>query len=90
MHSATLVTMAFDYYVAIRNPLRYATILSNTQIAKLGLVGLIRAVLFILPLLLSQRHSVPTALSHTRNASTWLWRRWCVGTSESPGYTAGC
>ncbi|CAM2096002.1 unnamed protein product [Caretta caretta] len=55
MHSATLVTMAFDYYVAIRNPLRYATIISNTQTAKLGLVGLIGAVLFILPLLLSQQ-----------------------------------
>ncbi|KAM7179558.1 olfactory receptor 52P1-like [Macrochelys suwanniensis] len=50
MQSAVLVTMAFDRYVAICNPLRYATILTNTQIAKLGLVGLIRAVIFILPL----------------------------------------
>ncbi|XP_039381690.1 putative olfactory receptor 52P1 [Mauremys reevesii] len=50
MHSAVLVTMAFDRYVAICDPLRYATILTNTRIAKLGLVGLIRAVLFILPL----------------------------------------
>ncbi|KAM7182028.1 olfactory receptor 52N4-like [Macrochelys suwanniensis] len=50
MHSAVLVTMAFDRYVAICNPLRYDTILTNTRIAKLGLVGLIRTVLFILPL----------------------------------------
>ncbi|XP_026517178.1 putative olfactory receptor 52P1 [Terrapene carolina triunguis] len=57
MHSAVLVTMAFDRYVAICNPLRYTTILTNTRIAKLGLVGLIRAVLFILPgsLLLSRQ-----------------------------------
>ncbi|XP_038228219.1 putative olfactory receptor 52P1 [Dermochelys coriacea] len=50
MHSAVLVTMAFDRYVAICNPLRYATILTNARIANLGLVGLIRAVLFILPM----------------------------------------
>ncbi|XP_034617047.1 putative olfactory receptor 52P1 [Trachemys scripta elegans] len=50
MHSAILVTMAFDRYVAICNPLSYATILTNARVAKLGLVGLIRAVLFILPM----------------------------------------
>ncbi|XP_024058257.2 putative olfactory receptor 52P1 [Terrapene carolina triunguis] len=50
MHSAVLMTMAFDRYVTICNPLRYDTILTNARIAKLGLVGLIRAFLFILPL----------------------------------------
>ncbi|KAM9171899.1 olfactory receptor 52P1-like [Pangshura tecta] len=50
MQSAVLVTMAFDRYVAICNPLKYATVLTNARIAKLGLLGLIRAVLFILPL----------------------------------------
>ncbi|XP_044858657.1 putative olfactory receptor 52P1 [Mauremys mutica] len=50
MQSAVLVTMAFDRYIAICNPLRYATILTNVRIAKLGLVGLTRAVFFILPM----------------------------------------
>ncbi|XP_067413553.1 olfactory receptor 52P1-like [Emydura macquarii macquarii] len=49
MHSAILVIMAFDRYVAICDPLRYATLLTNARIAKLGLVGLIRAVILVLP-----------------------------------------
>ncbi|XP_067394713.1 olfactory receptor 52P1-like [Emydura macquarii macquarii] len=49
MQTAILVIMAFDRYVAICHPLRYTTILTNARIAKLGLVGLIRAVLLILP-----------------------------------------
>ncbi|XP_024078792.1 olfactory receptor 52E2-like [Terrapene carolina triunguis] len=50
MKSAVLVTMAFDRYIARCNPLSYATILTNTRIAKPGLVGLIRAVPYALPM----------------------------------------
>ncbi|XP_038227957.1 putative olfactory receptor 52P1 [Dermochelys coriacea] len=64
MHSAVLVTMAFDRYFAVCNPLRYASVITNVRIAKLGLVGLIRAVLLILPmpLLLSR---LPFCANHT-------------------------
>ncbi|XP_067395208.1 olfactory receptor 52P1-like [Emydura macquarii macquarii] len=63
MRSAVLVTMAFDRYEAICNPLRYATILTNARIIKLGLVGLIQAVLFILPVPLLLRR-LPFCANH--------------------------
>uniref|UniRef100_A0A8C3S943 Olfactory receptor n=1 Tax=Chelydra serpentina TaxID=8475 RepID=A0A8C3S943_CHESE len=50
MESALLLAMAFDRYVAICNPLRYATILTNSVIAKIGLAALARAVLLMVPL----------------------------------------
>ncbi|XP_067395145.1 olfactory receptor 52N2-like [Emydura macquarii macquarii] len=62
-HSAVLVTMAFNRYVAICKPLRYATILTNTRIAKLGLVCLIGAVLCVLPMTLLLRR-LPFCTNH--------------------------
>ncbi|XP_039081311.1 olfactory receptor 51G2-like [Hyaena hyaena] len=49
MESGILLTMAFDRYVAISNPLRYTTILTDTTIAKIGVGLLLRAVGIIFP-----------------------------------------
>ncbi|EDM18120.1 olfactory receptor 124 (predicted) [Rattus norvegicus] len=49
MESAILVAMAFDRFVAICIPLRYASILTTPMVIKIGLVGLSRAILLIMP-----------------------------------------
>uniref|UniRef100_A0A8C8SBY4 Olfactory receptor n=1 Tax=Pelusios castaneus TaxID=367368 RepID=A0A8C8SBY4_9SAUR len=63
MESAVLVAMAFDRYVAICNPLRYVTILTNSMIAKIGLAAVTRAVLITVPVLFLLRR-LPFCQSH--------------------------
>ncbi|XP_039345885.1 olfactory receptor 52R1-like [Mauremys reevesii] len=49
MESGIFVAMAFDRYVAICDPLRHSTTLTNPLVAKIGLAVVLRGSMFILP-----------------------------------------
>ncbi|CAM4345749.1 unnamed protein product, partial [Lepidochelys kempii] len=50
IESSMLLLMAFDRFVAICNPLRYASVLNLPRIAKMGQLFVLRAVALIFPL----------------------------------------
>ncbi|XP_053877736.1 olfactory receptor 52E4-like [Malaclemys terrapin pileata] len=49
MESGILLAMAFDRYVAICNPLRHSTILTNSVVTKIGLAVVLRSGILTLP-----------------------------------------
>ncbi|XP_036602774.1 olfactory receptor 51A7-like [Trichosurus vulpecula] len=50
MESSVLLIMSFDHFLAIRNPLRYSSILTSARVTQLGLVLAIKSILLVLPL----------------------------------------
>ncbi|XP_044883930.1 olfactory receptor 51G2-like [Mauremys mutica] len=68
IESSVLLLMAFDRFIEICNPLRYASILTLPRIAKMGLVFVLRAVAvtFPLPFLLKRfQYCKSNVLSHS-------------------------
>ncbi|XP_038242699.1 olfactory receptor 51G2-like isoform X1 [Dermochelys coriacea] len=68
IESSILLLMAFDRFVAISNPLRYASVLTLPRIAKMGLLFVLRGFVltFPLPFLLKRfRYCQANILSHS-------------------------
>lgn len=64
VESGIFLAMAFDRYVAICDPLHHMTVLTNAVVGLLGLVALIRGIIYIGPLPLMIRLRLPLYKAH--------------------------
>ena len=82
VESSVLLAMSFDHFVAISNPLRYASILTNNVIIRIGLAIVARATvsLFPLPFLLKRLNFCPgkILLSHSFCFHADVMKRACA------------
>ena len=82
VESSVLLAMSFDRFVAISNPLRYASVLTNNVIIRIGLAIVARATvsLFPLPFLLKRLNFCPgkILLSHSFCFHADVMKRACA------------
>ncbi|KAH0500965.1 Olfactory receptor 51V1 [Microtus ochrogaster] len=68
MESSVLLAMSFDRYIAICNPLRYSSILTNAKIVKIGVAIICRCSMLIPPVIIRLKflnYCRPHLLSHS-------------------------
>ncbi|XP_007445254.1 olfactory receptor 51G2-like, partial [Python bivittatus] len=73
MDSGVLWAMALDRFIAIYNPLQYATILTNSRIARIGLGIAVRSAVLMTPLLFLLR-----SLPFCKSKSNLLAHPYCL------------
>ncbi|XP_072472799.1 olfactory receptor 51I2-like [Notamacropus eugenii] len=82
VESSVLLAMSFDRFVAISNPLRYASILTNSVIGRIGMAIVTRATvsLFPVPFLLKRLNFCPekVQLSHSFCFHADIMKRACA------------
>ncbi|XP_053875115.1 olfactory receptor 52E4-like [Malaclemys terrapin pileata] len=90
MQSGVLVAMALDRYVAICDPLRHSTTLTNSVVAKIGLATVLRGAMLVLPIPVLARswpYCRTNIISHTYCEHMAVVKLACADISVSSYYS---